>query len=228
MDIIFVLVKPAVPENIGAAARAIKTMGFSQLRVVASDQHRAKPASILAHGAREVLEQAESFASLPEALADIDFSIATSAKSRLGRRYSYSADQLSAQLQDKQQHLQRVAVVFGCEEAGLSNEQLDYCDSLSYVPIANSYPSLNLGQAVMIYAYSLTALAEAQSATDIPVEQWAHLKNRSIDYLQYLDFKPQSKLYRWAMERLAVADSGDINFLHLLLNRLTEKQSKNK
>lgn len=215
-----------MPENIGAAARAIKTMGFGQLRIVASDQHRAKPASILAHGAKEVLEQAQSFATLPEALADIDFSVATSAKSRLGRRYSYSANQLAEQLQEKQQHLQRVAVVFGCEESGLSNEELDCCDLLSYVPIANSYPSLNLGQAVMIYAYSLTALTETQPVADVPVQQWSNLKTRSEDFLQRLDFGRQTKLHRWAMERLAAADSSDISFLHSLLNRLTEKTKK--
>lgn len=226
LDIIFVLVKPAVPENIGAAARAIKTMGFGQLRIVASDQHLAKPASILAHGAKEVLEQAQSFATLPEALADIDFSVATSAKSRLGRRYSYSANQLAEQLQEKQQHLQRVAVVFGCEESGLSNEELDCCDLLSYVPIANSYPSLNLGQAVMIYAYSLTALTETQPVADVPAQQWSNLKARSEDFLQRLDFGRQTKLHRWAMERLAAADSSDINFLHSLLNRLIEKTKK--
>ena len=225
LEIIFVLVKPAVPENIGAAARAIKTMGFGRLRIVGSDQHRAKPASILAHGAREILEQAESFESLPQALEDIDLSVGTSAKSRLGRRYSYSANELSAQLEEKQQHVQRVAIVFGCEESGLSNEELDCCDMLSYVPIANSYPSLNLGQAVMIYAYSLTALTEPVKMDDTPVEQWSNLKHRSEDLLQRLAFTRDSKLYRWAMERLAVADSSDIKFLHLLLNRLTDRRS---
>ena len=226
LDIIFILVKPAVPENIGAAARAIKTMGFQQLRVVASEQHLAKPASILAHGAREILEQAQSFASLPDALADIDFAVGTSAKSRLGRRYSYSANQLSAQLQDKPQHFRRIAIVFGCEEAGLSNQELDCCDLLSYVPIANSYPSLNLGQAVMIYAYSLTALTQVQNIAPAPTQQWSNLKSRSAEFLKFLDYDRHSKLYRWAMERLATADSNDINFLHLLLNRLSKKQSK--
>ena len=158
--------------------------------------------------------------------ADIDFAVGTSAKSRLGRRYSYSANQLSAQLQDKPQHFRRIAIVFGCEEAGLSNQELDCCDLLSYVPIANSYPSLNLGQAVMIYAYSLTALTQVQNIAPAPTQQWSNLKSRSAEFLKFLDYDRHSKLYRWAMERLATADSNDINFLHLLLNRLSKKQSK--
>ncbi|MDX9874853.1 MAG: TrmH family RNA methyltransferase, partial [Spongiibacteraceae bacterium] len=58
MEIVFVLARPAVPENVGAAARALKTMGFGTLRIVASQAHREKGARILAHGAGELLEEA--------------------------------------------------------------------------------------------------------------------------------------------------------------------------
>ena len=80
-DIIFILVRPAVPENVGAAARALKTMGFSRLRIVGSDAHREKPARILAHASNDILENAQAFPDLQSALADIDFVIGTFGKS---------------------------------------------------------------------------------------------------------------------------------------------------
>ena len=82
MEIVFVLVEPAVPENIGASARALKTMGFDQLRLVNTQQHLEKQARILAHGSGDILAQAQAYDSLPAALADIDLAIATSAKPR--------------------------------------------------------------------------------------------------------------------------------------------------
>lgn len=72
MEIIFILMAPARPENVGAAARALKTMGFSRLRIVASEAHLRQEAVWVAHGAQELLQQAESFPTLPEALADLD------------------------------------------------------------------------------------------------------------------------------------------------------------
>lgn len=68
-----ILVSPARPENIGAAARAMKTMGFSQLRIVASDAWQDPAARRVAHGAGEILDNVQTFATLADALADIDF-----------------------------------------------------------------------------------------------------------------------------------------------------------
>ncbi len=73
-----ILVSPARPENIGAAARAMKTMGFDELRIVNSQAHREPAARWVAHGAGEILDNATHWDSLAAALADIDFSVATS------------------------------------------------------------------------------------------------------------------------------------------------------
>ena len=82
MDICFILMAPARPENVGAAARAMKTMGFSQMRVVASMVHTQPEAQWVAHGAQEILSQAESYDSLAEAVADLDLIVATTARQR--------------------------------------------------------------------------------------------------------------------------------------------------
>jgi tRNA/rRNA methyltransferase len=220
--IYFILVRPAVPENIGAAARALKTMGFASLRIVDSVAQREKPARILAHASHDVLDNAEVFADLPAALVDIDFSVATSAKQRHDRRYSLAPAELRANIQSKAGLLQRVAIVFGCEESGLSNAELALCDTLSGIPLATDYPSLNLAQAVMLYAYELGALRmEPAAAAD--VGEWRALKARIEKLLARLDVDDDSKLARWADERCAMLARDDVLFLHQLLARLEAK-----
>ncbi len=221
-EIIFVLVRPAVPENVGAAARALKTMGFSQLRIVGSEAHREKPARILAHASNEILEQAQTFPDLHSALADVDFSIGTSAKDRHDRRYHLTPAQLRETIASKDKMLARIAVVFGCEESGLSNAELALCDTLSSIPLATDYPSLNLSQAVMLYAYEL---ANLETETPLPAEvgEWRALKTRVANLVQQLDFAADSKLARWADERCASLAQDDVRFLHALLAQLEQK-----
>ena len=212
MQIHFILVRPAVPENVGAAARALKTMGFAHLRIVGSDAHRDKPARILAHASNDVLAAAQTFDDLPAALADIDFSIGTSAKSRHERRYQLAPAELRAAIAAKAGLLGRVAIVFGCEESGLSNAELALCDALSSIPLATDYPSLNLAQAVMLYAYELAALRfETPSPAD--AGQLHALKARVRVLFDELGIDPAEKIARWADERSAqfrgrLSDSG--------------------
>lgn len=224
-NICFILVRPAVPENVGAAARALKTMGFAQLRIVGSDAHLEKPARILAHGSNDILENAQAFPDLAAALVDIDFSVATSAKSRHDRRYSLAPAELRATIESKAALLENVAIVFGCEESGLSNAELVLCDTLSGIPLATDYPSLNLAQAVMLYAYELGALqAGTEAAAD--VGEWRALKGRIEKLLARLDVGEEEKLARWADERCAVLARDDVLFLHQLMTRLEEKYSR--
>lgn len=232
MAIHFVLVKPAVPENIGAAARAIKTMGFNDLRIVASEQHLHKQARILAHGAQDILEGAKQYEDLPAAISDMDWVIGTSAKRRLGKRYHYSAAQLQGLIESKRDTVREVAVVFGCEESGLSNQQLACCDTVSFIPIAQSYPSLNLGQAVMLYAYSLAQISPGEAMTsgaevaDHSAGSWKNLKEKVTQLFAKIAVSPDEKLYRWALERLSVAEAKDVQFLHSLLARIEESSTE--
>lgn len=224
-QIYFVLVRPAVPENVGAAARALKTMGFARLRIVGSEAHREKPARILAHGSNDILENAQAFPDLAAALADIDFSVATSAKQRHDRRYSLSPAELRTSIESKATLLQNIAIVFGCEESGLSNAELALCDTLSGIPLATDYPSLNLAQAVMLYAYELGAL-QMKPAVPADVGEWRALKVRIEQLMRRLDVEEGSKLARWADERCALLAQDDVLFLHQLVTKLEEKYSR--
>ena len=82
MEVSFILVEPAGPENVGAAARAIKTMGFDDLRLVNPCDHLDMKARMLAHASNDILENAKVYQSFEEAIKDIDFVFATSAKQR--------------------------------------------------------------------------------------------------------------------------------------------------
>jgi tRNA/rRNA methyltransferase len=221
-EIYFILVRPAVPENVGAAARALKTMGFAKLRIVGSTAHREKAARILAHASNDILDNAEAFDDLPSALAGIDFCVATSAKDRHNRRYSLTPAELRSSITEKINLLSRVAIVFGCEESGLSNTELALCDALSGIPLATDYPSLNLAQAVMLYAYELSAL-QTEMAAPANVGEWRALKVRIEKLLTNLEIEPDSKLARWADERCALLTQDDVHFLHKLLAKIGEK-----
>ena len=216
MEICFILVRPAVPENIGAAARALKTMGFDQLRIVGSFAHREKPARILAHASTELLDNAQEFPDLESALHDVDFAIGTSAKSRHDKRYNLVPSELRSAIVAKGASVSRVAIVFGCEESGLSNDELDRCDALSTIPLATTYPSLNLAQSVMLYAYELSQIDVPVSSPAAEAEEWRALKNRVDELLATLDVPLDGKLRAWALERLSVATQEDVGFLHML------------
>ncbi|MCK5368925.1 MAG: hypothetical protein KAQ62_10245, partial [Cyclobacteriaceae bacterium] len=124
MEISFVLVEPAVPENIGAAARALKTMGFSDLRLVNPTDHLADPAKWLAHGSQDILENATIYRDFQDAIKDLDFLIGTTAKKRSVKEDYFNPDEAKKIIEDKSDILSKVGIIFGREESGLKNEEL--------------------------------------------------------------------------------------------------------
>ena len=224
MEIVFILMAPARPENVGAAARALKTMGFSRLRLVASEVHQRPEALWVAHGAQELLQQAESFPTLPEALADLDLIIATTARQR-GEHHRYLTPEAACHQIRNKQGLQRVGILFGCEESGLSNAQLAEADLISYLPLRVGYPSLNLGQAIMLYAYELSALLEEPDSSRVDAEpaiaQVHALQSSSAQILDQIGVKQDEKLRKWVMDGIPLLAQRDMNLLHLLCKDLT-------
>ncbi|MBP9569170.1 MAG: tRNA/rRNA methyltransferase [Aeromonadaceae bacterium] len=225
MEIIFILMAPARPENVGAAARALKTMGFSRLRIVASEAHLRQEAVWVAHGAQELLQQAESFPTLPEALADLDLVVATTARQR-GESHRYlTPEAICGQIRSKQ-GLQRVGILFGCEESGLSNAQLALADLISYLPLRVGYPSLNLGQAIMLYAYELSSLLDEEQATKVDTEpaigQVHALQGASAQILDQIGVAQDEKLRKWVMDGIPMLAQRDMNLLHLLCKDLAK------
>ena len=225
MDIHFILVEPAVPENIGAAARALKTMGFNSLWLVNTKAHLEPKASWVAHASDDILEGVRVFDHLEDALAELDFSIATSAKTRVVRQEYYIAENVPGLLKEKTDLIRHAGIVFGREEYGLKNDELKQCDIISRLPMQKPYPSLNLGQAVMIYAYLFSNsrnLTRQASPEQQPGELKA-LKNKVEQILPLLTLPPSTNIYRRILERLMHVTQDDIHLLHSISNEILKK-----
>jgi tRNA/rRNA methyltransferase len=218
MEIIFILVNPMVAENIGGAARAIKTMGFNRLRLVNPGiDHLDKKALLLAHGSRDILEGAGVFGTLDEALGDIDFSIATTAKRRSVRHDYFTASELGNIIKRKTNMVKKLALVFGREESGLSNPEIDRCDIASFIPLAMKYPSLNLSQAVMLYAYELSKGELFTKSRAAPSNNPASLKKAKKDIitvLEDLDLGEDKVVHNRLMEKIMVMPDDDLHLIH--------------
>ncbi|WP_437614369.1 tRNA/rRNA methyltransferase [Erwinia sp. V71] len=220
-----ILVSPARAENIGAAARAMKTMGFTELRIVQSQAYLDPAARRVAHGAGEILDNVTHFDSLADALADIDFSVATTARSRAKFRYYATPQQVQGILQEKMQWVNSMALVFGREDSGLTNDELDQVDLLTGIPMANDYPSLNLGQAVMVYCYQLSALRQLTVTPVVPAEQQqlGALRQRVEQLLVQLEVSDDEKLADWLHQRIGLLEQRDSAMLHRLLHDIEKK-----
>ncbi len=148
-----VLVQTYHPGNIGAIARAMKTMGLSELYLVDPREYPAEEASNRAAGALDVLDNAKVVHSLPEAIADCTQVFATSARKRNYTRPQVTAEEAAGWI--KENPKEKIAIVFGRERMGLSNEQLGMCQQLLYIPGNPEYDVLNIGSAVQIVSYEL-------------------------------------------------------------------------
>ncbi len=228
MQFHIVLVAPARPENVGAAARAMKTMGFTSLRIVDSEAHLQPAARWVAHGAGDILDGVQTFATLEQALADVDFTVATTARSRARFHYYCTPQQLLGQLSERSQWVGQAALVFGREDSGLTNEELELADLLTGVPMQADYPSLNLGQAVMVYCYQLSELMKV-SAPQEPVANEGQLKalrQRADGLLGALGVGDDQKLRDWLHQRLGTLQQRDTAMLHTLLHDIEKKLTK--
>jgi tRNA/rRNA methyltransferase len=157
-----VLVETSHPGNIGAAARAMKTMGLSRLCLVAPRCYPQDAAArAMASGADDILAAASVVDSLDAALGECVRAVAATARNRELGPPTVDARTAAAELAAAAGQAQ-VALVFGNETSGLSNEQLRRCDLLAHIPSNPAYSSLNLGAAVQVFCYEMRmALASA-------------------------------------------------------------------
>ena len=149
-----VLVEPKEPGNIGAVARAMKNTGLSRLYLVNPPDHTSGAARAMAHGSGDILYGATVVSSLAAALEDVSLAVGTSHRKR--REFDIVHPPQTAV--DKLLSLptnHAGALVFGREENGLTNDEIQLCQMISRIPSAVRYPSLNLSQATLIYGYEL-------------------------------------------------------------------------
>ncbi len=153
-NIAIVLVQPQISENIGAAARAMRNMGLRRLIVV--DPPRCdltRVCKMATHSALDVVEAMEHYGSLAEALKEFSYVVGTTARLGGQRQVASRPERLAETLVPLAEN-NSVAILFGPEDRGLTNEDLRYCHGLVTIPTAD-FSSLNLAQAVMVICYEL-------------------------------------------------------------------------
>ena len=213
-----------MPANVGAAARAMKTMGFSQLRLIQACDHLAPEARLLAHASHDILEKARVFTDLHEASRDLDLVICTTAKGRTAKFEYHSSRDILSLLKKKESELQKVGFLFGSEESGLPNELVLKSDLAMSIPMATGYPSLNLAQAVMVVAYELSplnVLSKPGKQLHKSREGWSRLKNQATRLLLDSGIPEESPLFNRIMERLATIKAEDIPLFLSVLSRIS-------
>ncbi len=194
MSVRFILVAPRHPANIGAAARAMKTMGQSELWLVAPEAFPHAEATALASGADDLLSRARVVATLAEAVAGCVLVLGTSARLRTEYYWPVVSPREAAPRLLAAHASGAAALVFGTERTGLSNEDFDHCHGLVRIPSSPAYESLNLAQAVQILAYELHCAAGAEvpevrrAAPLAPVEELARLRAHAGEVLEEIEF----------------------------------------
>jgi tRNA/rRNA methyltransferase len=152
-----VLCRPSHPGNIGAAARAMKTMGLTDLRLISPQRFPAPEAEWMATNAIDVLKAATIHSSLGDSIRDCVAAFAMSARPREWSPQVLDARGAAARAMELQGD---VAFVFGNESAGLTNEEMFACQFLVHIPANPKFSSLNLAQAVQVVAYELRMVSE--------------------------------------------------------------------
>lgn len=150
----FILVRPQMGENIGAAARAMLNFGLTRMRVVdPRDGWPSPKAAAMASGAGRVLDAAGLFPTVQAAIADCDYVFATTARGRELTKPVLTPERAMVGARALTRAGKRVGVLFGPERAGLENEDLVHAQALVTVPVNPEFPSLNLAQCVLLLGY---------------------------------------------------------------------------
>jgi TrmH family RNA methyltransferase len=225
-----VLVAPSHPGNIGAAARAMKNMGLAELVLVRPREFPHPEATARASGADDVLAGARAVTSLAEALGGCGFVAATTSRER--DQYFRVADVREAAARIVTEVSRSpVAVVFGAERTGLTNEELEAAHLLIRIPANPAYPSLNLAMSVQLVAYELwraraAAAAAAPSPPAAPLATGAELEQlyaHVAQVLEQIEFRDRTQSGTHLMSRIrrflqrAELDRNEVNILRGIL-----------
>ena len=160
-----ILSRPQMGENIGAAARAMKNFGLSDLRLIAPQcEWPNDRAMILASGAGDIIESARVYATATEALADIRILFATTARGRDVLREILTPEAAARRLRAAEAEGLKTAILFGSERAGLDNDEMSLADAAITIP-TSKFSSLNLGQSVLLLGYEWLKSADATPAS---------------------------------------------------------------
>ncbi|MDQ2088674.1 RNA methyltransferase [Marimonas arenosa] len=236
----FVLVRPQMGENIGAAARAMWNFGLDRMRVVAPrDGWPSERAVAMASGAGRLLDEAGLYDDLAGALSDCTFVYATTARPRELTKPVLSPEHGMAEAAKRIAAGEKVAVLFGPERAGLENDDIARANTIISVPVNPAFPSLNLGQCVLLTAYEwMRNSGTVVHFEDDPRGDWAtgrEIEALAAHYEERLEaagfFFPEDKAAGmkvnlrnlWSRMRLTRAD---VQMLHGIMRQMVRWKSR--
>jgi TrmH family RNA methyltransferase len=231
-----VLVETTHPGNIGAAARSMKSMGFINLHLVQPKYFPHAEATARAAGADDILENARLHDSLSAALKDCVMVFGTSARLRNLSCPVVDPDEAVVEILDFADNGSPLAIVFGRESSGMTNEELDRCNKMIIIPTSDNFSSLNLASAVQIMCYELF------KAITVDIDRFKQMKgrvetvtneelNKFYEHLQeclleigFLDPDRPRKLMRRLKQLFnrAVLDQNEYNILRGILTAVQE------
>lgn len=227
-----VLVNTSHPGNIGSTARAMKTMGLSDLVLVEPHQFPHPKAVEMASGAADILEQATVVDTLDEAIADCQLVVGTSARMRTIPWPLMLPRDMAEKIKREAPNSQ-TAILFGREQSGLSNEELQRCNLHIHIPANPDYSSLNIASAVQVVAYELRLASLEQSSM---AEEWdyrlanademekffTHLQQVLIE-IEFLKMNAPRKLMT-RLRRMFLRTRPDVMEMNILRGMLTAVQ----
>ena len=153
-NVVIVLDEPKDVVNVAGVVRVMMNMGLCKLRLVSPDDFDTHRIGGIAHRSEELTHQAETFGTLQDALSDVVLTVGTSARPRTDQRNYVRPREVAPRIVEGTAR-GLVALVFGREDRGLTNEALDLCQTVAIVPTAAEYPSLNLAQACLVLCYEI-------------------------------------------------------------------------
>jgi TrmH family RNA methyltransferase len=250
-NVYFVLLEPKEPGNIGAAARAIKNMDFRNLRLVNPPPFQTEEARLFAHGATDVLKSVEVYPSLKDAISDMHY-IAGTSRRRGRRRGVFMPVEQGTQRLFQVAQKNRVAVLFGREDRGLYNSEIEECGFLMTVPASRKQPSLNLAQAVLIIAYEISkagirgagekgetgreSLLFATAPKLVTQEKLTHLYIKIERAFKMIEYIPRNNTVskqkimlnlKHCLSRAGLSD-WEFNMFHAICNKIEQKLGDGK
>jgi tRNA/rRNA methyltransferase len=235
----FVLVRPQMGENIGAAARAMLNFGMTRMRLVSPRDGWPNPAAAaMASGAGRVLDAAGLYDDLPGALADCDYVFATTARARDLTKKVMTPERAMVHARALREAGKRVAVLFGPERTGLENDDVARANAIVSVPVNPEFPSLNLAQCVLLLAYEwgrqstdfppeAMAMAGGDFASGLEVEKLGDHYEKRLDEAGFFfppDKAPGMRLGLRNMWSRLDLTRADVQMLHGMLRQLLRKK----
>jgi TrmH family RNA methyltransferase len=237
-----VLVETSHPGNIGAVARALKNMSLGELVLVRPRQFPHPEATARASGAEDLLSRTRVVTQLSEALEGCGLVLATTSRGRGDQNFRVTDARAAARRAIRQAEQSPVAILFGAERTGLTNDELRYAHALLAIPANPDYASLNVAMAVQIVAYEIMC-ARLENASETPrsivtsavplatPEQMDRMYLHLAEVLQEIDFRDRTQSGSHLMRRirqLIQRAEPDLNEVHILRGFLTAVQQRRR